>query len=351
MDRNLYEIANVLLRDVCFCIGEEKLSEDRSKFLCQYLNGEYMDDKSELLEHELVMNEYLQKYGGSRAMYKKIMMLIVVSSTYKILTRDVAKGMDEENTSQILKELEFLTPNEIYQSFKNYRDNELILECVDCYFDYIASNYIFVNDCLECVINEGKIKELLEFNPFEIFAFVDYIKPSDFLCSERTIQNYLDIYNKALDDLEKENSCADGPMVNYLLLQQKMIELVHEMFNNDVEGIHNFYGYIFSNIYECAAMDYEHFKRLSNYHNLVGYFENDSITIQDAIDRYENDIKFFTTVIDIFTFENDCIEKDTLFARRKMIKNLNKESVSKKFNPYYEEEEKIFKEKIKQYNI
>ena len=341
MDITVYNICEDILKRVCFALeGDFKKNYERE--LIKFLTTDYK-------QYDFMFEEYEGiKTIQQKKEYKAIMMLIIVSSSYKMTTEALTNNRSYEENLYQLECMDVLTPRDIYIKFK-IKDNEII-EYIEDYYDYIYRNYIYTNDCLDSILKEKRLKNIIKINPFAIVEFINYIDPNDILRSERTLQDYLNIQENAIVELMEENGFEDSMEIETDELQETIIRMTEEKLDYDQEKIKKFYGYVFGNIYEAlkaADVDFDIDK--SEINQLISYLEEDTTVVEELIDRYYNDVEFFDLVSKIFLIANENILEEDLLLQRDKFKKTNGIEVEKKLNPYYDEDEAVYQKIKEQY--
>lgn len=273
----------------------------------------------------------------NKSYYKKIMMLIIVSTFYKVNLYYTEKGMDIDYEEQSL--LEEKNYNQIIDEFRDSEDNPYVFQAIACFCEYLNRSYILKNNCMEEIIAQDKLNIIMEINPFEILNFTNCINPNMLLETEKMIQDFIDLY-----DCSQNSGCEDEYEIIDIFKEK-----IDEHFDNDDKKI-IFYKYIFSNVYEIIitkCKDNAPFKRRYKY--LIQEFLKNDISFNDLYDKFLNDYKFADDLINLFLTANDDLLENDLIERRNYFKSIGNISLLKSLNPFYDEEEKIF-EKRKRYH-
>ncbi len=284
--------------------------------------------------------------GEDKKFCKNIMMLIIVSSSYLLSLYQANHEINVEANLQIIDEIKKLSPQEIITAFKNFKDNSYIIDYIDDFFSYSGKNYIFRNGCLETVLQEDKLSELLQINPFEIINFLDYIPPEKFLTTEKFIQGFIDIYDSSIcHSIDILKSFKDDEYDDTVVEIFK--EKVNEYFGDNEEQILKFYSYIFSNVYETLVVLVEKDKLLYDTHqDLIGLFSDCNYNFENLYEMFVNNTDIAILIIEFFVYTNDDILEETLIDKREDYIEVGDVEILRKLNPYYDEENMVY-EKIK----
>lgn len=298
------------------------------------------------------------KFDEDKTIYKKIMMLIVVSSAYYLSLYQYDHNISQDVNMSIIEDLEELSSKDIIRMFYNLDDNPKIADYMINYCDFVSKNYIFRNGCLETVLKNEKLNELLKINPFELMNFIYYIDLERFLTSEKYIQEFIDLYDSALsftkdDDTIDEDTDISEVEKNEIFnehLIQNFKDKVSEYFVYDENKINEFYSYIFSNIYETLIVlinnDKDDSKRRQK---LLEIFEECNCQFEELYLLFNTDDDVAFMLIDFFIDTNDDIYEEDLVDRRDDYIKVGNSETLRDLNPYYDEENVVF-EQIKQKN-
>ena len=295
------------------------------------------------------------KFDEDHAFYKKIMMLIVVSNSYYLSLYQYEHDISRDVNAIIIDELEELSSSDIIRMFYNLESNSKIADYITDYIEFASKNYIFRNGCMEAVLKEEKLGNLLKLNPFELVNYVNYIDLDNLLVTEKYIQEFIDLYdsslsftkeNEIIEDISEEEKNA---LFNEQLIQN-FKDKVDEYFGEDENKINEFYSYIFSNIYETLIVlikiDKDDSKR---YKELLEIFEECNCCFEELYLLFNTDDDVAFMLIDFFIDTNDDIYEDDLIERRDDYIQVGDCDTLRDLNPYYDEENIVF-EQIKQKN-
>lgn len=308
---------------------------------------------------EMIFQNLDLKLREDKILCKKIMMLIVISSSYYLSLYQYDRNISSEFNYEIIQELENLTPSNIFDMFYDFKENPIIFNYIEDYYTFSGKNYIFKNSCLENLLNYNKLHSILKINPFELLNFSNYLKPENMLNSERYIQDFIDLYDGALDEIKTQSSIDfedyetsdfvvdNGQIMD--LLRQKIIE----HFDYDKNKVNKFYSYIFSNIYETLTVliKKDHFSN-KKYQRLLNLFDSCDGCYNYLYYAFMKNDEFAMNLVDFFIETNDDIFADDLVYRRLGYKEVGDIDILKKLNPYYDEENIVFDhiiKKIKKY--
>lgn len=276
-------------------------------------------------------------FKENNSYYKKIMMLIIVSTFYKVNLYYNEKGLDLDYEEQIL--LEEKNYKQIIDNFYNFSINPYIFQAIACFCEFLNRNYILKSNCMEEIVAQDKLNVVMDINPFEILNFMNCINPDMLLETEKMIQDFIDLYDCSQNyDSEDEYEIID-------IFKEK----IDEHFNGDQEKIVIFYKYIFSNVYESIITKCKNNRPLKNrYKYLIREFLKNDISFNKIYEKFLNDYHFADDLINFFLGANDDLLENDLIERRSFFKTIGNVELLKKLNPFYEEEEIIF-EKRKRY--
>lgn len=346
--------------DALYDISEKAL-EEISLFIFSNFNNR---DTPELIEflttdktspHERIFSQYVKKQLNRDEEFisddlkelKIIMMLIVISSIYKLYLHNYIRKINADKNLKNINDIEQLREKEIVYLFNHSEDYPLFSDFISDYFVYIKQNHVFKNDCLKDIMKKNKMGILLKINPYEIFKLSEYINPKEILISERIIQDYYDIQTYAIDKVLGED-IFNQPKIEFKDEESENIRIeinniISEMFEDNEDKIDSFYGYIFGNVYEFLKINSRERK---NNCDLIEYLENPEFTLDYIIRRYYYDIDFFSKINRTFRFSNFQLEDGKLAERRVKLKKIGGVEVLKKLNTYYEEENKSFQKTL-----
>ena len=314
-------------------------------------------DRIEKVSHELIMflttgtTRYEEMFDQidyfnfieDKTFYKRIMMLIIASSSYYLSLYCIEKEINVLDCNKTIEELEELNYKDIIKMFYKWTTNSNIFNYIEDFCDYSNKNYIFQNNCREEVIKQEKIDIIRQINPFEIINYLNHINPTMMLESEIMIQDLIDIYESSLCYIQLDDN---GESTFYETEDDFLIdtlrEKIEEKYDNNFK-IKQFYSYIFSNVYEgiiiYLKLDYEMQKR---YKILADEFMKEDLNFKSLYERFLNDNIFAFYLIDFFLEINDDIFETDLLQRRQDFKKSGNLETLKKLDPFYEEEEVVY---------
>ena len=246
---------------------------------------------------------------------KRVIMLIIASKSYMFNYYDYWHEINIEQSKNMLEEIESMSMQQIIRAF--YKRDEFVEYLLEDFFSYINRPYIFQNKCKSLIIANGKKDIILKINPFEALDLYDCIDDDKYTNSEICIQLFMDFYDKSL-------------LYSF----------------NDEKKFIIFIRYIISNVYETIITElngnnYDYKKYL----DIVYSVEN--CKIDEILSRFLSDYKFALNIIDAFLEGNDYLVEGDLLGKREMFKKSGNISLLRKLNPFYIEEEIIYK-KIKE---
>ena len=294
--------------------------------------------------YEVLFEEYeFLILNKKKEFYKKIMMLIIASSSYYLSLYFYHHDISIEESKFSIDQLENLNYIQIINNFMNWKDNIEIFNLIYDFLEFYDKNYILQNNCMEEVLKYRKKNYLLKINPFEILKYIDYIEPSNLLESERMIEDFIDIYYSSLYHATLN---SDDNRLSFILNLFK--EKVEEKYITE-DKIQEFYSYIFSNIYETVNSQlYEDF--VEEYEFLINELKNINFEFLAMYEKFLFDDEFAIELINFFVDTNNYIYKEDLLIKRENFKHSGNVLILQDLNPFYEEEELVFK-KIKEKNF
>lgn len=290
-----------------------------------------------------IFNNDLQKYialcSYSLETCKRIIMLTFVSKSYIMNYYDFNHEINLSYCQDMLDELEKLTQEEILDLF--YKPIELTNDIIDDVLSYMTRTYIFQSKSKENIIENDKLKTLLQINPFEILDIWDYIPDDKLTVPEKYIQIFFDIFDKSLSEAAEDPNRESENLDVYEY--ELMIQNIFDFFEDDYDKITLFVSYILSNVYEILIIEkntkdsfYE------GYFDLISYLEKENI--ESLTDKFINDNKFGLRIIDVFNTANETLGEGVLLDKRETFKQYGNPLLLKRLNPYYDQEEIIFEQ-------
>ncbi len=273
---------------------------------------------------------------------KRVIMFMLVSKSYVMNYYDFVHEINRAYTEDMIQELESLNKENVIELF--YKPSEVTDDILEDFFAYIVRPYVFQSKAKELVFKDGKLKTLLELNPFEALDIWDYISDEDFMESEKYIQTFFNLYDKSISDAsldefgEKENY-DEADDYEYSLF----INNIRNHFEDDSTKILLFLSYIMSNIYEFLVVEKKNNpKEYEDAFYLIDYFENEDIyTLKD---EFLTNQDFALRIIDLFVEINGTLYEDDLLNRRDDFKKCGDVKLLRKLNPYFDAEEIVYKE-------
>ncbi len=329
-----YEILAYVTENIRNIVGDnyEKVSSELLKFLTT--NSSKYDE---------IFNQIDSfNFTEDKTQYKRIMMLIIASSSYYLSLYNIKKELNIETSFIVLEELEQLNFKKIIHMFYNWEKCSKIFDYIEDYIEFYDKSYIFHNNCMEEVIRKKKVPIIRNLNPFEMLNFANYLIPEMLLDSEKIIQDFIDIYDSALyycyEDKNGEASIYEDEED---FLANVIREKIDEKYLED-EKI-RFYKYIISNVYEGFITYYSADKLILKKYPMIGNeFLNPQINFERIYDKILNDNQFLFKFIDFFLEINDNMYEDDLIARRLDFKKVGNLEILKKLDPFYEQEENVY---------
>lgn len=275
---------------------------------------------------------------------KRVIMLIIASKSYMFNYYDYWHEINIEQSKNMLDVIESMSMQEIIRAF--YKRDEFVEYLLEDFFSYINRPYIFQNKCKSLIISNGKKDIILKINPFEALDLYDCIDDDKYTNSEICIQLFMDFYDKSLlYSFNDDYGEADKYSCSEEFLVETFISKLRNYFNDEKKFL-IFIRYIISNVYEtiitelnCDNHDYK------KYLDIVYSVEN--CKIDEILSRFLSDYKFALNIIDAFLEGNDYLVEGDLLGKREMFKKSGNISLLRKLNPFYLEEEIIYK-KIKE---
>lgn len=294
------------------------------------------------------------KFEEDKTIYKRIMMLIVVSSSYYLSLYQYEHDISPEVNLNVVEELEQLSSCDIVKMFNDLDNNPKAVDYVEDYMDFSSKNYIFRNGCMETILKKDKLRELLKINPFEIVNYINYVDLDNLLTTEKYIQEFIDLYDASLSSTKDNVPISDeGDSDEYHeTFNEILISIfrnkVNEYFDEDEERIHTFYSYIFSNIYETLTVLIKKDKEPeTKYQKLLDLFAGCNCNFEELYMAFMEDDDIAFMIIDFFVDTNDDLYEEDLITKRDDFMEVGDIDTLRDLNPYYDEENIVF-EQIKQ---
>ena len=348
--RTLYDVCYDILYIVTCNISnlyhnnEEKLFLELYNFLI-----------SDSTQFEQVFDEITYfKFEEDKTIYKRVMMLIVVSSSYYLSLYQYEHDISPEVNLNVVEELEQLSSCDIVKMFNDLDNNPKVVDYVEDYMDFSSKNYIFRNGCMETILKKDKLRELLKINPFEIVNYINYVDLDNLLTTEKYIQEFIDLYDASLSSTKDNVPISDeGDSDEYYenfneILISIFRNKVNEYFDEDEERIHTFYSYIFSNIYETLTVLIKKDKEPeAKYQKLLDLFAGCNCNFEELYMAFMEDDDIAFMIIDFFVDTNDDLYEEDLITKRDDFMEVGDIDTLRDLNPYYDEENIVF-EQIKQ---
>ena len=283
------------------------------------------------------------EFCNDKSYYKKIMMLIIFSSSYYLSLYGIRNKISVDANKSIIEELENFDYNDLIRMFYNWHKNPKIIDYIEDYCDFYVKNYIFRSICMEEVITQNKLYFIRKLNPFEMLNYIKHLDPNMLLESEKMIQKFIDIYDASLYYCFLDEFCEESNYENYDDFVADIIrEKIEEQFVTE-EKIKQFYSYILSNVYEGFIIDYHNDKLFVKKHSLLEKeFLKDDIDFNYLYDKILNDNEFLLRIIAFFVDINENMYEDDLIIRRLDFKKVGNLTILKKLDPFYEEEEIVY---------
>lgn len=283
-------------------------------------------------------------YQNNKNLYKRIMMLIIVTNCYLLSFYNFTKGINKIESEQIIEDLESKNFLDFINEFLNWGNNPQIFNYIEDCYNYFDKNYIFQNNCLQLIIEKNKINQLCAMNPFTFLNFTNYIDPDSIIITEKIIQEFIDLYDSSLYEQSiDEFGEAEFYESEEAYLKTLFDEKIRINFDYDEDRIKKFYSYVFSNVYESICINAKIDKKsVREFNLLTEFFQKKIINFDNIYYAYMNDLDFAFQLIDYFLCINDYIYDGDLIERREAFKNFGNIKILKKLNPYYEQEEIVF---------
>lgn len=273
---------------------------------------------------------------------KRVIIFMLVSKSYVMNYYDSVHKINSSYTENVIDELEHLTFDDVIGLF--YKPTELTDDILEDFFAYISRPYVFESKAKELIFKDGKLSTLFKLNPFEILDIWDYIPDEEFLESEKYIQTFFNLYDKAISDVSIDEF---GASENYDEIDEYeynlLINNICDHFEDDSTKILIFLSYIMSNVYEFLVIQRKYNpKDYEDFFDLIDYLEyNDIYTLKD---EFLNNQDFALRIIDLFVEINGTLYEDDLINRREDFKKCGDVKLLRKLNPYYDDEEIVYKE-------
>lgn len=360
--------------DICY---------DTLYLVAREITNFYDDDEKIFLElHSFLTTDHTRfeeifssvnnfEFAEDKTYYKKIMMLIIASSSYCLACYQYDRDINTDINIEIINVFEKLTAQDIIMMFYDLENNQIVVDYVEDYLEFASKNYILRNSSLDVILKNGKANHLFKINPFEFIHFFNYINLNNLLTSEKFIQGFIDTYDASLSSIKDViNECFEGEGFetnNELFTDEEFDknaeynnclidifkERINEHFHNDEKQIENFYRYIFSNIYETLIIITNNDQELMiKFADLLDLFSSCNCCFEELYFAFMNDNNIALMLINFFIDTNDYICEDFLMDKREHYKAIGNTEILRDLNPYYDEENIVFeqiKQKIKEY--
>lgn len=277
-----------------------------------------------------IFNEY--KIDVDLNEVKRIIMLMIASKSYIMRTYDEQKGINSYSIEDIKREFDNLDYMDVLDYF--YSKDDIVLSWIEDFNSYIKRPYIFQSMSKSIVIKNNLLSELLSINPFEVLSLGDHIKDDSYLQSEIAIQQFFDIYDMALLEFYGDEIDEDKDEFFANLFLKKLEEQNINM--------NEFILYTISNVYETLSIAIvESCSEYYKYKWLKKKIEDSSTSL--LLSYFYNDATFRIGVIDVFVMSNESLIEGDLISKRNTFKSDGNTLVLKRLNPYYLEEEIVYK--------
>lgn len=268
------------------------------------------------------------KLDVSLSMLKRIIMLMLASKSYIMRIYDEEIGINSYYASSNDSDINF---KDVIDYF--YSNNSIVLDYIDDYLAYINRPYIFHNMSKSLIIKKGLLEELLSINPFEVLSLGDYIKDDAYLKSEVTIQQFFDMLDASIVEIHE-------------IYGEEKEDVLGEIFLSKIEEANvdknEFIQYIMSNVYETLVIaSNTNDPDFLEYIPLKSVIEENNIKI--LIRLFCEDASFRYKIIDAFIVCNDALVEGDLLEKRDAFNETGDIKLLRKLNPYYLEEEIIYK--------
>ena len=275
---------------------------------------------------------------------KRVIMLIIVSKAYMNNYYDFVHDINAFENNLMLVEIENMSIEDIIGDF--YKKDDFIKDLIEDFFSYINRPYIFQSKCKSLIMKDGKMNVLLKLNPFEVLDLYEHIDDGMYTNSEEAIQEFMDIYEQSLMYTFNDEN---GELKNYSCEEEYLISVFISKLMEKYPSKEKFVEvikYILSNVYETVVTELSgHNNDYRVYINIVRLIEGSSI--EEVIERFVNNYEFTIEVIDAFLEGNDYLVEGDLLGKRDVFKKVGNVKLLRKLNPYYQEEEIVYK-KIKE---
>lgn len=348
--RTLYDVCYDILYIVTCNISNLYHNSEEKMFLELY---NFLISDSTQFEQVFDEITYFE-FEEDKTIYKRIMMLIVVSSSYYLSLYQYEHDISPEVNLNVVEELEQLSSCDIVKMFNDLDNNPKVVDYVEDYMDFSSKNYIFRNGCMETILKKDKLRELLKINPFEIVNYINYVDLDNLLTTEKYIQEFIDLYDASLSSTKDNVPISDeGDSDEYHenfneILISIFRNKVNEYFDEDEERIHTFYSYIFSNIYETLTVLIKKDKEPeAKYQKLLDLFAGCNCNFEELYMAFMGDDDIAFMIIDFFVDTNDDLYEEDLITKRDDFIEVGDIDTLRDLNPYYDEENIVF-EQIKQ---
>lgn len=335
MEKTIYDICSEILSYTVENL-ENNFGENLEKVTYELLIFLTTDSS----KYDVVFDKY--EFIDNKPYYKKIMMLIIASSSYYTSLYCAEKDLNRQMSEMNIEVLENLNYKDIVKMFYNWPKYLKVFDFIEDYCDFYNKSYILKNNCMEEVLKKDKISIIYQINPFEFLNYINYLEPKMLASSEKVIQDFIDIYDASLyycgiDENNELSFYEDNEDFLASIIRGKIDEKYDRQ---------EFYSYIFSNIYEGFITKYTFDKYLIKKYPIVGKeFLNHNISFERLYNMILNDNNFLFELIDFFLEINDKIYQGELLTRRIDFKKVGNIDTLKRLNPFYEEEEFVYKKR------
>ena len=317
------------------------------KLTDEYPDEEMIDEVLKFFDegkHQEVFAIY-NSYGYKTDDIKEIIKLIIASKSYITNLYRAEKGLDQEDCAGMLSILEDLNDKNILEFF--LEKNEICRSLISDAIEYINSPFIFQNLSKELVIKKKKTKYLLKLNQYEIFDLHNYISSDEFTKSEMTIQFLFDTYDSACDYVfDDEYGEEDDYESQDAFIDKVFIEKLEEKLKDDELIL--VYQYLLANVYELmVTIPMQDKSFLEACHDMQEYLEKTPLDY--LIKELKTNPLFAKNVINSFINNNQYLVDSELIIRRNSFKENGNIDFLAQFNPFYEEEERVFTRLVREY--
>lgn len=322
--KNIYSICYEILEYISTIIEEEnKYSSKDVDCIIDLLI------KNDTKYEELLKNVVLESEIVDIETAKIIMIFIIASKSYLLNYYNMQNNICYDESKDMIEILSSMSKKDILYIFfsKDYLANIL----TDNYLCYMDRSYIFKNLSMNYVMAQKN--SILKINPLEIFDLSTRIPEKEFLDTEFIIQKVIDSYDYAIEKIKEEREEDDFEEDSDIILEY-FKENIRNYCHNDVYKINKIISYIISNVYENDIIENAD-KIFTNYVN--------NEKLDEIINRFWQYNEFAIYLIEEFIKYNASLYESDLIEKRERFNKIGNKKILERTNPYYWDEELVYK--------